>query len=124
MNWRLTAARKFMVNYGFNPTTLLHVDWMSDEDSEPEGYSICETEAEKTKTMAEWRKNSLHRLGITGDLEPHDDVGLLEVVQPEWRSEYVSVRSGQETYHSHRNVRGVGRVARTQPHSLYGSYSI
>ncbi|KAF8491551.1 hypothetical protein JB92DRAFT_3128306 [Gautieria morchelliformis] len=86
--WRLTAVRKFMVNYGFNPAPLLHLDWMSKEDSEPEGYAQCEMETEKTQVLAEWRKNLLHRLGITGDLGLHDDMGLLEVVQPEWRSEY------------------------------------
>jgi hypothetical protein len=91
MNWRLTTVRKFMVNYGFNPAALLHVDWMSDEDSEPEGFSLCETETEKTKAMDQWRTNSLHRLGITGDLGLHDDIALLEVIQPEWRSEYVSI---------------------------------
>ncbi|KAF8512970.1 hypothetical protein JB92DRAFT_2830538 [Gautieria morchelliformis] len=59
-------------------------DWMSEEDSEPEGYAKCEMEMEKTQAMAEWRKNLLHRLSITGDLGLHDNMGLLEVVQPEW----------------------------------------
>ncbi|KAF8496598.1 hypothetical protein JB92DRAFT_3126107 [Gautieria morchelliformis] len=88
MAWRLTAVPKFMVNYHLNPSALLHPDWMSNEDSEPEGYDKCDDEQAQQEEMAMWRRNCLLRLGITGD--DHDDIAILEVVKPEWRSDLAS----------------------------------
>jgi hypothetical protein len=88
--WRLAAVPKFVVNYGFNPSAILHIDWMSDEDSEPEDFSKYETAEERQDALKEWRTDCLHRLGITGDISLHDDIALLEVIRPEWRNDYVS----------------------------------
>lgn len=90
LGWRLAAVPQFVVNYGFNPSAILHIDWMSDEDSEPEGFSNYETAEEKQDALTEWRTSCLHRLGITGDIRLHDDLALLEVMRPEWRNDYVS----------------------------------
>ncbi|KAF8482270.1 hypothetical protein JB92DRAFT_2837353 [Gautieria morchelliformis] len=90
MGWRLAAVPQFVANYGFNPTAVLHVDWMSDEDSEPEGINKHETAHERQEAMTAWRTSCLHRLGITGDIKLHDDLALLEVVRPEWHNDYVS----------------------------------
>lgn len=51
---RTSALTKFKYNYDFDPEPLLHLDWMSDEDSEPEDYAKCETEGSR-KTDLEGR---------------------------------------------------------------------
>ncbi|KAF8484202.1 hypothetical protein JB92DRAFT_3131816 [Gautieria morchelliformis] len=97
-NWKVARHRhrredvipQFVANYGFNPSVIFDVDWMSDEDSEPKGISKYETAHEKQEAMTVWRTSCLHRLGITGDIGLHDDLALLEVIRPELCNKYGS----------------------------------
>ncbi|KAF8530779.1 hypothetical protein JB92DRAFT_2825507 [Gautieria morchelliformis] len=58
MVWRLTAVLKFMVNYHLNPSALLHLDWMLDEDSKVEGCDKFEDEKELPPTTWNlWRRS-------------------------------------------------------------------
>ena len=81
-----------MANYTFDPSWLLHVDWMSDEDSGPENIEDLRGD-DQEDAVQNWREDMLERLGFK-DLQDddHDDVAILEVVHPEWRSKYVGGR--------------------------------
>jgi hypothetical protein len=60
---------------------------MSDEDSGPEEISEDEDKDERIKM---WRKDMFKLLGYSGPSKRHEDVDILEVVIPAWRSEIVS----------------------------------
>ena len=68
---------------------MLHLDWMSDEDSEPENANKCATKEAHENMVEVWRKNMLTRLGFNGNAD-FDDLLVLEVICPGWRSDYVS----------------------------------
>ena len=37
----MSAVPRFIINYHFDPKPMLHTDWMSEEDSGPEGILDC-----------------------------------------------------------------------------------
>ncbi|KAF8465473.1 hypothetical protein JB92DRAFT_3062714 [Gautieria morchelliformis] len=88
----MSPVPRFIVNYHFDPRPMLHMDWMSKEDSEPEGILLCETEADHQVKRDEWRTEMLQRQGFMGNSDAHDDIGILEVIEPKWRILIVSAR--------------------------------
>jgi hypothetical protein len=90
----MSAIPRFILNYKFDPKLMLHMDWMSEEDSGPEGILECKDEEERQVQVSGWRKDMLTKLGFNGTPEDHDDIALLEVVEPMWRTEYVSISFG------------------------------
>ena len=79
-----------MANYTFDPSWLLHVDWMSDEDSGPENVEGLQGDDQEDAVQS-WREDMLERLGFKDPQDDElDDLAILEVVHPEWRSDYVS----------------------------------
>ncbi|KAF8523227.1 hypothetical protein JB92DRAFT_3110203 [Gautieria morchelliformis] len=124
MAWRLTVVPKFMVNYHLNPSALLHPDWMSNEDSEPEGYDKFDDEQARQEEMVMWRRNCLLRLGISGD--DHDDIAILEVVKPEWRKasgilhelsriHYMDMTATERTTMKYKRIKKTTRTDPTPP---------
>ncbi|KAF8583013.1 hypothetical protein K439DRAFT_1617818 [Ramaria rubella] len=71
--------------YKFDLSSWMNMDYMSDEDSSPEPDSDGETDEINT---AIWRKQMLRYLGYTGPTENHEDVGILEIVTPGWRTKF------------------------------------
>ena len=69
---------------------MLHTDWMSEEDSGPEGILDC-CEENHQESMRKWREEMLTKLGFKGPMDKHDDIAFLEVIEPMWRMEYVSI---------------------------------
>ena len=86
----MSAVPRFIINYHFDPKPMLHTDWMSEEDSGPEGILDC-CEEDRWEPMREWRENMLTKLGFKGPVDEHDDIAFLEVIEPMWRTEYVSI---------------------------------
>ena len=67
---------------------------MSDEDSGPEDFLDLRGEDQVT-AMRDWRVSMLERLGFNDpDDDEHDDVSILEVAHPEWRSDFVGSNHG------------------------------
>ncbi|KAF8482265.1 hypothetical protein JB92DRAFT_3132525 [Gautieria morchelliformis] len=116
MGWQLATVPQFVANYGFNPTAVLHVDWMSDEDSEPEGINKHETAHERQEAMTAWRTSCLYRLGITGDIKLHDDLALLEVasglLHELSRIHYLSLSSAERQSSKYKCIKKLGRSTR------------
>ncbi|KIJ27763.1 hypothetical protein M422DRAFT_271053 [Sphaerobolus stellatus SS14] len=98
---RKKAAPDFFVNYSFDPVPLLHVDWMSDDESEAEFPIQSENEGKEDsygsnyflETKSEWRHQMLGRLGIKFSLAT-EELSILETVNLSWRAGYVD-----EIYH-------------------------
>ena len=61
---------------------------MSDEDSEIENNSVNNLGENEHADM--WRKKMLLFLGYKGPASEHDGVSILEVVHPNWRSDFLS----------------------------------
>jgi len=74
--WAITNFKK---TYGFDLSLLLHVDWMSDEDSGPEEN---EMEMNQDATHREcWLCCMYTYLGFHGKLDDLEYVPVLEVVE-------------------------------------------
>lgn len=87
MKHRLWAVPRFIKTYKFNPTKLLHADWMSDECSGPEEPASDED----AETQEHWQKRMAKLSKFHGTPEEIEDFAVLEVAEPEWRDEYVSI---------------------------------
>jgi hypothetical protein len=45
-------------------------------------------EANHKEKRDEWRADMLQKLGFMGNIEAHDDIGILRVIEPEWRTRW------------------------------------
>jgi hypothetical protein len=84
-----SASKSFKKLYSFDPSPLFHPNYMSDEDSGPE-ESAEDKDNEGEESMREWREAMIKELGYTGPVEDHEDVSILEVIDPMWRSKFVN----------------------------------